>query len=456
MKAQFFAAIHQICDEKNISYEQVIETVKAALATAYRKDFGHKEQDVEIILRDNSDIATVLLVKDVVEEIENPHTEISLAEAQKMSPDLEVGDSVKIDVTPMEYGRIAAQSAKQVILQRLQEAERESLYQMFKNRENEIMSAIVMRVEGGNVHIQVEKHNVILTSRNQIPGEKYYNGRRMKVYLDRVTHTNRGPQIEMSRTHPNLVIRLMENEIPEIAEEEVEIKSIARDAGVRTKVSVWAENDKMDPVGACIGNKGVRIQAVMSELNNERVDVIEWSQDPKEFIATALQPAKIAEVVIVNADDSSGVRKRAAVFVEQDQRPMAVGKQGQNVRLASELTGYELDLYNLEQLPAFKEKIAQMMKKDHRIEDKELEAVGVSKAIEDAEASLMAEKGEDSGAQDNSTAGDRGNLTPAIIKKLEAAGYKSLADLEGMDLKALEGIEGIGKVSAKKILENLK
>src|SRR5690606_22971353 len=192
MKAQFFAAIHQICDEKNIPYEQVLETVKAALATAYRKDFGHKEQDIEVILRDNSDIATVLLVKDVVDEVENPHTEISLQEARKMSPDLEAGDSVKIDVTPMEYGRIAAQSAKQVILQRLQEAERESLYQMFKDRENEIMSAAVMRVEGGNVHIQVEKHNVMLTSRNQIPNERYRPGQRLKVYLANVMYTSKG------------------------------------------------------------------------------------------------------------------------------------------------------------------------------------------------------------------------------------------------------------------------
>lgn len=454
MKAQFFAAIHQICDEKNISYDQVIETIKAALAAAYKKDFGNKNQDVEVELRDHSDIATIFLIKDIVDEVEDPDTEISLEEAQKMSPDLEVGDSVKIDVTPMEYGRIAAQSAKQVIRQRLQEAERESLYQMFKNRENEIMSAMVMRVEAGNVYLQVENHNVILTHRHQIPNEKYYNGKRIKVFLANVEYTNKGPQIVMSRTDPRLVVRLLEMEIPEIAEGEVEIKSIARDAGVRSKVSVWAEDEKIDPVGACIGQKGVRIQNVMSELNGERVDIIEWSKDVKEFIATALQPAKIAEVVIVNADDSSGVKKRAAVFVEQDQRPMAVGKQGQNVRLASDLTGYELDLYNLEQLPAFKEKLAELKKTDHRIEDTELESVEVAKEIEAAEASLKQER--EGGVQEGlPKVEDWGNLTPAIIKKLEAAGYKSLFDLQGMELKELEALDGIGKVSAKKILENL-
>ena len=453
MKPQFFAAIHQICDEKNIPYERVIETIKAALATAYRKDFGNKEQEVEIILQDDSDIATVLLIKEVVEDVENPNIEISLAEARKMKKDVEVGDIIKIDVTPLEYGRIAAQSAKQVILQRLQEAERDSLYEMFKNRENEIMTAQVMRVENGNVHIQIEKHNVIIGPRDQISNEKYYNGKRVKVYLDKVIHTSKGPQLSISRTHPNLVVRLLEMEIPEIAEGEVEIKSIARDAGTRSKVAVWAEDDKIDPVGACIGQKGVRIQSVMNELNNERVDIIEWTEDPKEFIATALQPAKIAEVIIVNAGEDPKVPKRAAVFVEEEERPMAIGKHGQNVRLASDLTGYELDLYNLDQLPAFKEKLAELMKGSgaggRRIDDKELESGKVEAELEAAEASLQEEEGtEKAGAKD-----EWGGLSKAITNKLEAAGYNSLFDLQGMELSELEAIDGIGKVSAKKIHE---
>jgi len=446
MKPQFFAAIHQICDEKNIPYERVLDTVKAALATAYRKDFGNKEQEVEVLMSEDSDIATVLLIKEVVENVENPNIEISLAEAHKMKKDVEVGDIIKIDVTPLEYGRIAAQSAKQVILQRIQEAERDSLYEMFKNRENEIMTAHVMRIEGGNVHIQMEKHNVVLGPKDQIPNEKYYNGKRVKVYLDRVIHTNKGPQLSISRTHPNLVVRLLEMEIPEIAEGEVEVKSIARDPGVRSKVAVWAENDKIDPVGACIGQKGVRIQAVMNELNGERVDIIEWTKDPKEFIATSLQPAKIAEVIIVNADEENGVRKRAAVFVEEAERPMAIGKRGQNVRLASDLTGYELDLYNLEQLPAFQEKLKELMKSNRRIEDADLTSLTAVKDIEAAAASLK-EKGEPA------PSGEWGELSKAITNKLEAAGFSSLADLKGKDLKELEGIEGIGKASAEKILK---
>ena len=450
MKPQFFAAIHQICDEKNISYEKVIETIKAALATAYRKDFGNKEQEIEVIMEEDSDIATILVIKEVVEEVENPSIEISMKEAQKMKKDVEIGDIIKIDVTPLEYGRIAAQSAKQVILQRIQEAERDSLYEMFKNHENEIMSAQVMRMEGGSVHIQIERHNVVLGPKDQIPNEKYYNGKRIKVYLDRVIHTNKGPQLAISRTHPNLVVRLLEMEIPEIAEGEVEVRSIARDAGTRSKVAVWAEDEKIDPVGACIGQKGVRIQSVMNELNGERVDIIEWTKDPKEFIATALQPAKIAEVIIVNAGEQAGVRKRAAVFVEEEERPMAIGKRGQNVRLASDLTGYELDLYNLEQLPAFKEKLKEMASGEsmRRIDDSDLESLEAVKDLEAAEQSLKEEG-------DNATEIAWGDLSKAIISKLEAAGYTSLDDLEGMELADIQKIEGIGKVSAEKIAAEL-
>lgn len=446
MDQQFIAAVNQICAEKNISYEKVMEAVKAALATAYRKDFGNKEEEVEIVLSDSGTFATVLLIKEVVEEVENPNIEISLNEAKKMKKDVQVGDEIRIDVTPLEYGRIAAQSAKQVILQRIQEAERESLYEMFKNRENELLSAQIMRVEGDSVYISIENHTVQLPSRDQIPGEKYYNGKRIKVYLDKVVHTSHGPELSISRTHPNLVVRLLEMEIPEIIEEEVEVKSIARDGGVRSKVAVWSENEKIDPIGACIGQKGVRIQSVMEELNGERVDIIEWSDDPCEFIATALQPAKIAEVIIVNAGDDPRVRKRAAVFVEEEERPMAIGKKGQNVRLASELTGYELDLYNIEQLPAFKDKLKELSQSNRRMEDEELEG-GAAEDVKTAEASVKDEEGGE--------VGHWGKLTKAVVNKLEKAGYKTIEDLKGMDMKALGGIKGIGKASAEKILKEI-
>ena len=448
MDQQFVAAVNQICAEKNISYEKVMDAVKSALATAYRKDFGNKEEDVEIVLNETGPFATVLLIKEVVKEVENPNIEISLEEAQKMKKNVKVGDEIKIDVTPLEYGRIAAQAAKQVILQRIQEAERESLYEMFKNRENELLSAQVMRVEGDSVYISIEGHTVPLAPKEQIPGEKYYNGKRIKVYLDKVIHTNRGPELSISRTHPNLVVRLLEMEIPEIIEGEVEIKSIARDSGVRSKVAVWSDNEKIDPIGACIGQKGVRIQSVMEELNGERVDIIEWSKDPREFIATALQPAKIAEVIIVNAGEDPRVRKRAAVFVEEEERPMAIGKKGQNVRLASDLTGFELDLYNIEQLPAFKEKLKELAKTDRRVGEEELKEVAeAEKDIKKAEKSIEAEEGGEPGHW--------GSLSKAVVNKLESAGYKTIEDLKGMDLKALQEIPGIGKASAEKILKEI-
>jgi N utilization substance protein A len=450
MNQQFIAAVNQICAEKNISVEKVMEAVKAALATAYRKDFGNKEEEVEILLNDSTTFATVLLIKEVVDKVENPNIEISKAEAKKMKKDVEVGDEIRIDVTPLEYGRIAAQSAKQVILQRIQEAERESLYEMFKNRENELLSAQVMRVEGDNLYINIENHTVPLPHKDQIPGEKYYNGKRIKVYLDKVVHTSRGPELSISRSHPNLVVRLLEMEIPEVVEGEVEVKSIARDAGVRSKVAVSSKDEKIDPIGACIGQKGVRIQSVMEELSGERVDIIEWSDDPRQFIATALQPAKIAEVVIVNSGDDIRVKKRAAVFVEESERPMAIGKKGQNVRLASDLTGYELDLYNIEQLPAFKEKVKEMTKQNRRVEDKDLtKAKAAKKEIEEASAEIEGE------GEAEAPAGDWGKLGKAIVSKLEKAGFKSLEDLKGKKKKDLSAIEGIGAASVDKILKEI-
>jgi N utilization substance protein A len=448
MNQQFIAAVNQICAEKNISYEKVMEAVKAALATAYRKDFGNKEEEVEILLNDGTTFATVLLIKEVVDKVENPNIEISKAEAKKMKKDVEIGDEIKIDVTPLEYGRIAAQSAKQVILQRIQEAERESLYEMFKNRENELLSAQVMRVEGDNLYINIENHTVPLPHKDQIPGEKYYNGKRIKVYLDKVIHTSRGPELSISRSHPNLVVRLLEMEIPEVVEGEVEVKSIARDPGVRSKVAVSSKDEKIDPIGACIGQKGVRIQSVMEELSGERVDIIEWSDDPRQFIATALQPAKIAEVVIVNSGDDIRVKKRAAVFVEESERPMAIGKKGQNVRLASDLTGYELDLYNIEQLPAFKEKVKEMTQQNRRMDDQDLAKVKTAeKEVEAAAASVEGET--------KAPAGDWGTLGKAVVTKLEKAGFKGLADLKGKDKKALTEIEGIGAATADKILKEI-
>ena len=365
MRASFIAAINQICAEKSVKPEQVLEAVKQAIATAYRKDFGNKEQEIRVDLDEGKDMPTILIVKEVVETVENDNFEISVKDARKVKPDAEVGDEITIDVTPVGYGRIAAQAAKQVILQKLQEAEKQSLYEMFKDRENELLTATVTKVEPNWVTLEVEGMAVSLPWREQIPGEHYYTGKRIRVYLDKVELTGKGPQLRISRTHAGLVRKLLELEIPEVRNGDVTIRAIARDAGFRSKVAVASSDPRIDPIGACVGQKGVRIQAVMEEINGERVDMIEWSDDPIKLISTALQPASISAVIIVNDqerfdDQNRRIKKRAAVFVEEAQRPMAIGKKGQNIRLATELTGFELDMYNYEELPAFKAKLSEL------------------------------------------------------------------------------------------------
>ncbi|MSR67608.1 transcription termination/antitermination protein NusA [Candidatus Peribacteria bacterium] len=384
MRASFIAAINQLCSERSVKADDVLEAVRQAIATAYRKDFGNKEQEIRVVLREDQDMPSVLLIKEVVEEVLNENFEISLKDAQRVKPDSEVGDEIEIDATPVGYGRIAAQAAKQVIIQKLQESEKQSLFAMFKDRENELLSVTVTKVEPNWVTLEVEGMAVSLPWKEQIPGEHYYTGKRIRVYLDKVELTGKGPQLRISRTHPSLVKKLLELEIPEIRNGDVQIMAIARDAGMRSKVAVKSTDPRIDPIGACVGQKGVRIQSVMEEINGERVDMIEWSEDPIRLISTALQPASISAVIIVNGEqhlDEEGriVKKRAAVFVEEAQRPMAIGKKGQNIRLATQLTNFELDMYNYEELPAFKAKLAEL-------KGEEVEVVMLAPAVEGEEA----------------------------------------------------------------------
>jgi len=396
VKASFIAAINQICSEKNVGPDQVLDAIKQAIATAYRKDYGNKEQEIRVSLEEGRDEPVILLVKEVVEEVENENFEISLKEAKKIKSDVEEGDEITMDVTPEGYGRIAAQSAKQVILQKLQEAEKQSLYDMFKDREHELLTATVTKVEPNWVTLEIEGMTVSMPWREQIPGEHYYTGKRIRVFLDTVEQTGKGPQLRISRTHPSLVKKLLELEIPEVRNEDVEIRAIARDAGFRSKVAVSSNSPTIDPIGACVGQKGVRIQAVMDEINGERVDMIEWSDDPIKLISTALQPAAISAVIIVNGSehlDEEGrkVKKRAAVFVEEAQRPMAIGRKGQNIRLATDLTNFELDMYNYEELPAFKAKLAELRGEEVEVVEFETDEDGEMVVKEVAEGAEVAE-----------------------------------------------------------------
>jgi len=410
------AAINQLCDEKNIPRDKVVETIKAALKTAYRKDYGNRDQDIDIELDDKSGLATVYLVKQVVEKIEDENLEITVEEAKKYSKKAKAGDEIRIDVTPAEYGRIAAQSAKQVIIQRIQEAERDMMYDMFKDRENEMINAIIHRVDGNDIYVNLDNKITASLPRNeQIPNEKYYAGQRTKLYLDKVVKTTKGPQLLISRTNPNLVRKLLELEIPEVKSEVVKIKSIARDPGVRCKVAVQSEDEKIDPIGSCVGQKGVRVQNIMDELNGERIDIIGWDEDTEKYIKAALAPAKTAKIVL------SEKVKNAKVYVDGDQRPLAIGKNGQNVRLASILTGWEIDILDINDL---KEKAKPKEAKTE--EEKQQETVELLK------------------------------LPSEIEEKLKEANLSLIEQLKGLSSKDLAQIEGINEEAADKIVEAMK
>lgn len=332
------AAVRQLGNEKNLPEEMIMDIVKAALRTAYRKDYGNKEQNIEVDIEPKTENVTIYIVKKVVTKIEDSDGEMLLEDARKLNKNIQLDEEVRLEVTPMEYGRIAAQAAKQVIIQRIQEAERDTMYETFKDRENELVNALIHRVDGNQVFVEMGGVTALLPAREQIPSEQYYGGQRIKLYLDKVVKTTKGPQLLISRTHPKLVEKLMELEIPEVKAGTVLIKGVSREPGVRCKVAVASKDPQVDPIGACVGQNGVRVQNVTHELAGERIDIIPWSEDQSKFIMESLKPAKISKVEL---DDAQHLAK---VYVTQDQRALAIGKSGQNVRLASHLTGWEVDI----------------------------------------------------------------------------------------------------------------
>ncbi|MDD3066379.1 MAG: transcription termination factor NusA [Candidatus Gracilibacteria bacterium] len=380
----FVAAIKQICDEKKIEADIVLEAVKDALKAAYRKDFGNREQDLEILLDKDTGKATVLLVKTVVEEVVNKHAEISYEDAQKIKKGIKLGAKIKMDVTPMDYGRIASQSAKQVIIQKIQEAERKGIYEEYSNRSDELLNALVHRVEGRFVYLELDRTTAVLEPRDQIPREKYRAGQRTKVYLERVEMTPRGPVLKVSRAHPRLIFRLMELEIPEVRNGIVVVKAIARDPGVRCKIVVDSTDDSVDPVGACVGQRGVRIQNITDEVNGERIDVIQWSENFETMLRETLSPAKLDYIIKHEAE------KRVEVYVEEDQRALAIGKNGQNVRLAGIILGWEIDILNTAELSSNAD---DKTKKEEVVEEKvETSEVASEENIEEKTEAAVEEK----------------------------------------------------------------
>ncbi len=352
MKTDLQIAIKALSGDKNLPEEVVFEAVEAALASAYKKDSAPTATIEVKVDRETGDVH-VFTVKAVVEEVTDPETETTLADARRLDRGAHLGGEIRIEATPQNAGRIAAQTAKQVVLQKLREAEREVVYEEFAAKEGDIVSGIVTRVDPRQVLIDLGKNTeAVMLSAEQVRNEHYRQGQRIKVYLLHVNRTPRGPQIEVSRAHKNLIKRLFELEVPEIFKGLVEIKSIAREPGYRSKVAVWARQEGIDPVGACVGLRGIRIQNIVNELNGERIDVVQWDPEPARFVANALSPAQVVSVGL-DADETT-----AGVVVPDRQLSLAIGKEGQNARLAAKLTNLRIDIKS--QTAAEAERLAAM------------------------------------------------------------------------------------------------
>ncbi|MFW5986261.1 MAG: transcription termination factor NusA [Halanaerobiales bacterium] len=337
MNIDFLQALDDIENDKGIGKEILIDAIETALLSAYKKDFGSKE-NVRVEVKEKSGEVKVYSRKEVTEEVENENAEISLTEAKDIDSSYEIGDIVELEVTPDNFGRIAAQTAKQVVMQRIREAERDVIYEEYKQKEGEIITGTVQRFSHDNVLIDMGKTEALLPVSEQIPGEKYERGKRIKLYVVEVSSTTKGPRILVSRTHPNLLKRLFEIEVPEIFDGIVEIRSIAREAGKRSKIAVSSRNSNVDPVGACVGPRGMRVQAVVDQLNGEKIDIVQWDEEPGQLVANALNPAEVIEVEV---DEE---KQEARVVVPDFQLSLAIGKEGQNARLAAKLTGWKVDI----------------------------------------------------------------------------------------------------------------
>lgn len=365
MESTILSAIQQICEEKNLSPEQVLEAIEQALTAAFRKDFGEKNQNIKVEFNPENREMKVFDVKTVIEDILdeeeskneedddlekkrfNPRTEIQISEAKLLSPHdqkipkngFKIGDIIRTPLeVPSEFGRIAAQTAKQVITQRLREAEREIIFEKYKSQEGKVINGTVQRQEKYTTFIDLRDTTAILPSHEQISEERYSPDQKIKVFIMSVNQGSKGPEIIVSRRHPDILKELFETEIPEVANKSVEIKHIAREPGSRSKVAVWTKEKNLDPIGSCVGQRGIRVQTIISEAGGEKIDIIKYSEDPQEFVSNALSPAKISSIEINEKE------KTALVRVKQDQLSLAIGKSGQNVRLAARLTGWKINI----------------------------------------------------------------------------------------------------------------
>lgn len=337
MNTDFIEALHEIETQKGISKDILIEAIEAALISSYKRNFN-TAQNVRVDINRQTGLIKVYARKTVADEVLDPRLEISLDAAREINPNYQLDDIVEIEVTPKDFGRIAAQTAKQVVTQRIREAERGLIYNAFIEKEEDIVTGIVQRQDTRNIYVDLGKVEAVLPLNELMPTDKFKHGDRIKAYITKVENTTKGPQIFLSRTHPGLLKRLFELEVPEIFQGVVEIRSVAREAGFRSKIAVYSRDAEVDAVGSCVGPKGVRVQAIVTELKGEKIDIVRWSENVEEYVANALSPSKVLEVNVFESE------KVSRVIVPDYQLSLAIGIKGQNARLAAKLTGWKIDI----------------------------------------------------------------------------------------------------------------
>lgn len=382
MNEEFVGALKELVKEKGICEDLLFTTIQDAMVAAYKKNYANANtnaQNVKVNIDRETGEIHVYSQKTVVDEVYDDITEISIEEAKEISPKSEVDDIISIEVTPKNFGRVAAQLAKQVVTQRIKEAERSIIYDEYKEKEFDIITGTILRKDKGIVFVNLGKLEGIIGPNEQIPNEEYKFNEKLKLYIVEVKNGSKGPQIHVSRTHPGLVKRLFELEVPEIFEGVVEIKSISREAGSRSKIAVHSNDEEVDPMGACVGPKGIRVQSIVNELKNEKIDIIKWSKNPEEFIANSLSPAK---VLSVDVDEET---KSAKVVVEDNQLSLAIGKEGQNVRLAAKLTNWKIDIKSKSQKEAQDEEDRRILNTEVEIETEKITDLNELEVSEDIE-----------------------------------------------------------------------
>jgi len=337
--SQFSAALNQLADERGLPRDIIVEAIESAVGAAYRKDYGHPDQEIISKLDEESGEFKIFQTYEVVEEVENAQAQLTVEESKEYKKGAKIGDIIEIELEPhSDFGRIAAQTAKQVISQRLREAEKEILYSEYKEKQGQLINGYVQQIEGPNIIMNIGKLNGLMIASDQIPNQHYYPGQRLKVLVYSVEETPRGPRVLVTRSSADFIKKLFELEVPEVASGSVEIKAISREAGTRTKMAVISNQPGLDPVGSCVGQRGSRVQAVLSEIGDEKIDIIPWKEDIESYLIEALKPAKIDKIKLIKKT------KKASIVVPDDQLSLAIGKNGQNVRLASKLIEWEIDI----------------------------------------------------------------------------------------------------------------